>query len=528
MKYLKKKFSIILMTVLVLAVVIPALPSFAATQTVAANGGSATITVNNPAKGETYTLYKLFDATVNNGNIAYQSTDALPAGLTDFFTIDTANNVIPADSIAVKDNDGKIIGTNMTDDLKAALDVWAASARKTVDAESNGREALMFTNLPYGYYVITTTHTPDGVDAKAAITVTSTTPNASVYDKNSNVPTVNKMVQKESYSIGDTVEYTATFTTTNYLDEGADSKQVVEFVIEDTIPAFLSDVTVTKITIGGAEYKVDGNVPQFDANNSITIPWATKDETTDPATFTSIYTQGSVIVVNYNGILNSTTNIGIADTNTVTLNANVDDDNGDKQPWTETWSSSAEIFTYAAAIKKTDGANALAGAEFTIKGLVVTGANGVYTVVSYDPTGDAQSDTLITDADGKLYILGLASDVSLVVTETKAPDGFNKLTDTKTLTPQVTSKEIITESGTRYYDADGNLVSATVTGGSSKEVVKNLNDLDAGGLEIVNNKGTELPATGGSGTTILMIIGLAAVLGSGVFLVTNKRIAKEI
>ena len=40
---------------------------FAATQTKAlspADADNATITINNPAKGETYELFKLFDATV--------------------------------------------------------------------------------------------------------------------------------------------------------------------------------------------------------------------------------------------------------------------------------------------------------------------------------------------------------------------------------------------------------------------------------------------------------------------------------
>ena len=83
-----------------------------------------------------------------------------------------------------------------------------------------------------------------------------------------------------------------------------------------------------------------------------------------------------------------------------------------------------------------------------------------------------------TDGDGKLYILGLASDVSLTVTEYKAPDGYNKLTETKTLTPQVLETTLYEASGTRKYDADGNLLEETATSGKSTTVERNLDELD--------------------------------------------------
>lgn len=65
--------------------------AFAATQTKAlspADADNATITINNPAKGEKYELYKLFDATVSEDGtkISYQGT--VPEGLEDFFIAD--------------------------------------------------------------------------------------------------------------------------------------------------------------------------------------------------------------------------------------------------------------------------------------------------------------------------------------------------------------------------------------------------------------------------------------------------------
>ena len=525
MKHLKKMMALVVALVMCIAMAIPAM---AATQTVAkspADADNATITVNNPAKGETYKVFKLFDATVGeNGEISYQCTGDIPSALSAFFTKDSSNNVIPDDSILEKDGDGKVTGSKMTDALKTALETWASSegATKVAEAESDGKEALAFTGLPYGYYVVTTTHKPDGENAKAAITVTSTKPNASIYDKNSNTPTAKKEVEHESYTIGDTIKYTATFDTTNYMGEGENAKQVVDYVISDTLPSYLSNVTVKSITIGGEA----ATVQQFDGNKKITIPWATKDTSVSPAKFTSIYDQGAQIVIVYEAKLTSTTNINKADKNEISILPEVDNDNGDKTPWERDWKDDAEITTYAAALKKVDeNKAALDGAEFTIKGLVVEETEaGVYTVVSYDPTSTTPSATLKTDSNGKLYIVGLASDVDLTVTETKAPAGYNKLTEDKTLEPQVLSKQLFKTSGYEKYDKDGNLIdSKTEETAEYTQVTKNLSELDAAALEIINNKGTELPSTGGIGTTIFYVIGAILVLGAGILLVTRRR-----
>ena len=451
MKRIKRLAGILLAMVMVLGMT---MTTFAQTAELnPADADDASITIKNPARGETYSLHKLFDATVSEGgtNIAYQGT--VPESLKAFFTADDNGYISPTEVI-VEDVDGKITGTKMTEELQQALEAWANSNTATVSEKSDGDASLTFTGLPYGYYVVTTTHMSDSAadeDAKAAITVTSTQPNADIYDKNVNEPSADKAVEKESYSIGDTVKYTGTFDTTNYIgNTGATSKQVVDYVIQDTLPEYLTDVKVTKITIGATDTD-NGTVLEGDALNSlqfgevtvgdtkyekaILIPWADLNGTS----YTNKYAQGAKIVIEYEATLTSVTNINADDTNTISIRPIVVDDNStEKKPWDETWEDKAVIKTYAAAIKKVDGSGKpLAGAEFTIKGLTVDGIDGVYTVVSYNPAADAEeSEALTTDAEGKLYIIGLASDVKLTVTEFKAPNGYNKLTETKELTPQ--------------------------------------------------------------------------------------------
>ena len=94
MKFARKSASFLLALAVVFAM---AATAFA--QEVAAGDGKGSITISNAAKGETYTIYKLFDATVSpdGKHIAYTGT--IPAALTAYFTAD-ANNYISATAAA--------------------------------------------------------------------------------------------------------------------------------------------------------------------------------------------------------------------------------------------------------------------------------------------------------------------------------------------------------------------------------------------------------------------------------------------
>jgi len=469
-----------------------------------------TITISNAAKGETYTIYKLFDATVNEDGTSIAYTGDIPDSLTAYFVKDETTGAITATEAAGS-------GNNMSEGLKTALKEWAKTATNAASAKSDGSK-LNFNGLDYGYYVVTTTQ------GSQLISVDSTMPDVTVYDKNTKEITADKTVDNVSYSIGDTVNYTAEFATVNFYGEGSGAKQVIKYTITDTLPEFLADVVIDSVVIT----KADGTttdatltVNSFDADGKIVIDWANEVATKQ---WTSKYDNGAKIIVKYHGTLTSVTNINTADKNTVKIQPTLDDNT---TPWNDNWKDSTEIKTYGAALKKTDGTKALAGAEFTVKGLTVQAgdAAGEYIVVSYDPDSDDESTTLVTNEDGKLYIVGLASDVKLTVTETKAPDGYNKLDAPVELTPQVMTTAIYTASGTIYYDADGNVVAEESSSSSSEVVEKNLTDLDANAVEVINNAGTELPSTGGMGTTLFYILGSVMVLAAVVLLVTKKRMA---
>ena len=46
------------------------------------------------------------------------------------------------------------------------------------------------------------------------------------------------------------------------------------------------------------------------------------------------------------------------------------------------------------------------------------------------------------------------------------------------------------------------------------------------GLVIVNNKGTELPSTGGMGTTLFYVLGGVLLVGAAILLVVKKRMSR--
>lgn len=89
------------------------------------------------------------------------------------------------------------------------------------------------------------------------------------------------------------------------------------------------------------------------------------------------------------------------------------------------------------------------------------------------------------------------------------------------------------EAGTYYlkeieapkeYNLLANAVEIQITQ-DGKVKVKNGDDYDeVNRVDVKNNSGTVLPSTGGAGTTMIYLVGAILVLGSGVVLVTKRRV----
>ena len=472
---MKKCISLMLALVLIMALTVSV-----SAQTVGSEGG-ATITINNAAKGETYSVYKLFDATVTgtkDGSIAY--TGEIPAALEGYFSKDTEGNISLK---AAEDN------TNLFNALKT----WAGTAAVTETAESDG-SVLVFQGLEYGYYVVTSSQNA------SAISVTSTNPDATIYDKNATEPgNLTKAIDDDDVNFGDTVTYTITFKTANFDGKDTAAKRIRSYTITDDLPDYLEDETVTEIKVGDASITTQ----QFDANNQITIPWV-------DASDNSLYDNGATVTITYTAKITDKAAIaGNGNTNTAELTWN-NGENVDKDI-----TATATAKTFAFVLKKVDQkGNALSGATFQLPFQVAEVETGVY---NYDGAGTA---TVTTPETGVIVVKGVASG-TYSVTETEAPTGYNKLTAPVSVV--VTETDATATNSVTYLDKSGNEVDEETADGAK---VTYANETLAADVTVVVNKtGSVLPSTGGMGTTIFYVIGALLMVGAAVLLITKKRMA---
>lgn len=165
------KFKSLFMTVLaVLAMVLPT--TVASAQEVDTNaGGTGTITVRNASQSQKYTIYKLFDATVteDGSGISYKvpTGKILPAD-NPYFAVDSKGNITAKEGATVSSE---------------AFAAWAKNFGTEVTSATANDNSLVFTHLTFGYYFVTSS-------LGAVLTVDSTTPNATVIDKNTTNPII--------------------------------------------------------------------------------------------------------------------------------------------------------------------------------------------------------------------------------------------------------------------------------------------------------------------------------------------------
>jgi len=569
MKRMKKMLAFLLTFSMMAAISLTVLA-----QTKSLGNGPATITVQNTTPEKEYVVKKVFEASADsNGNIAYYKLDTngnritsaadMPSGFSDWFDVDSAGN-ITAKLAAHSQSDADSM------ELSSGAIEWLKENGTTVsgsEVTANADGTLQYTGLEYGYYVVTSS-------LGAAVTVTSTNPNATIIDKNqestwdggkkfatSSDATEEEYVDISDLSIGTTVYFELPINAVNY--EG--TNQVKEYLIHDTMPEGLTYGEIVSVTVKksddaehtlaqGTDYTY--TAPDGDKTFTIVIPWATSGTDNNGNTvWTSKYTATAKISVKYSAVLNDKAKVGNnANENKAQFEPVYTDGtvNGEKPE------SKTKIYTTSITIlKQDDSGSTLTGAEFTLAGsgakwVVTTGEvytvddNGTYyklkdgTYTTTAPTGATEDrydsttikykketqttvkpeGTAATEAsafvgeDGKVTFAGLCAG-TYTLSETVVPAGYNKAKDiTVTITAQ--------ESG---QGADKTVdFSATAKDSDNNDVdVSEFNEIFS--ITVVNNKGVVLPSTGGTGTTLFYIIGSILVIGAGIVLVAKRRMS---
>lgn len=195
----------------------------------------------------------------------------------------------------------------------------------------------------------------------------------------------------------------------------------------------------------------------------------------------------------------------------------------------ETNEDTVIVFTYGLDITKIDGATQekLPNAKFILQNKA-----GKYAVVNSDnyftEWVEAKDDATVlkTNAAGNFVVLGLDDDTTgykLIEQEWSAE--YNIPT-----TPFTVVLDATTLFSQTYMEADDTDTPAEMLTGVTGSVGGVDDTIDNDGKvsgQIANNKGTILPGTGGIGTTLFYLIGGTMFAGSGVYLISKKRMKNK-
>ena len=163
------------------------------------------------------------------------------------------------------------------------------------------------------------------------------------------------------------------------------------------------------------------------------------------------------------------------------------------------------VFTYKVVVNKVDeDKKPLAGAQFTLQ---KKQANG-----SWEDIGSAT----VSENQATFTFSGL-DDGDYKLSETKTPDGYNDIAD---IVFTITAEHDIVSNDPRLTSLTGDTTTGEIT------FTPNTSD---GSLttEVENKSGSNLPETGGMGTTIFYVLGAILVLGAGGLLIARRRTDSE-
>ena len=505
---------------LALCTIVCATPAFAA-----GIDGKITVTSTNPEfKDKTITAYQMFNETGAEGSEQYVLVEAWES----FFTAEIGeggiglpndDNLSDAAYTYVK-NLGETNDHAVSDFAKKAA-AWAADDSHSITgatsagATGSGDPATytaQVTSLAYGYYLVIpqtgstpSTEAPYTGRGTDAMLVNVDSAQGATQELKSVYPTLTKQVENESGAdstpgdhasaqVGDTLTFTLTSTIPDMSEYTS-----YDFIFHDTLSTGL---TFQK---GSVEVWVNGSKLDNEENADFTVTEPTGEDGGRLTVAMNDFKNkqqanaGKEIKVVYKATLNKnavTDDVTTATTNEAYLEYSNDPSTGGKG---QTGNDKVYVYDFEFTINKTDGTNPLGGATFTLKdnaqpantiSLIQVQAGDETNPAIYRVAEAGESSTttnVVTPESGKVIIRGLEAG-TYKLTETDAPEGYNKVEGDITVTITAT------------YNEDGTLASWKVNeDGTNHEV------------EVVNHAGAILPGTGGMGTVIFTVIGVAIV-----------------
>ena len=463
--------------------------SLSATAFAAENGGEGentptkndSITITNAKPGETYNLYKLFDLKVNDENDPTAYSYTINEGWAAFFAASgEGTEAGPGRQYITVNEAGYVTKISDPAALAKAAAEWTGKPNATQSITvKEGENTAAFTGLADGYWLITST--------LGTIAMTETTPdkNEVKFKEKNPEDTIEKTVKEDSTGnygesndaqIGDTVEFKSVVK----IVKG--TRNVVVHDKMDSGLTYTADSVAIKGLTKGTQYTVNEEPTDGDTFD-ITFAQSWIDSLDFGTAGYKEYVITYTATLNENAVKKDENGVAIVDQNNKT-HVSFGDNTSSKEDTTTTTTHKFSVHKHAK-----DSTGNLAGAVFSLKknGTVVKLIkldDKNYRVANGNEEGAV--DTFTTVDSGDIVIWGVDADNDYTLEEITPPDGYNKLT---------------------------------------AEVPVTVNANNTTRVDVENKAGTELPSTGGVGTTLFYICGGILVLASFVLLITKKRMA---
>lgn len=478
---------------------------------------AGSIEIKNAVPGNVYSIYKLLDLeTYDNTQDAFQYT-VNPAWEGFFVDVpsDDPNHKDALDYVSLTEINGKkyVTWIAANDEVtagnfaKLALQYAQDPNHKIQPLKVSDQEGEFvnntFSGLELGYYLVDSS-------MGALCGLTTTHPKGEVEAKNA-APTVDKYAKEDgsgawetlsnTAGVGETVEFRVLIT----VHAGAQN-----FVFHDQMDAGLTlieDSISMEHIIDGIGTPVPSTYYTVVYGNATTCEDAENKKLCD---FEIVFTEEfcnhlgdtDTVAVYYSAVLNE--------------NALIDPNGNDNKAYLtfgDNHTSNEDITTtktYSADIVKTDSnSKLLDGAIFKLYN-TETDTNPIYFVktsatdiVTYRPAVKDNEDnyeagaTDEIDVEGGIVRLEGLDAGAFYLEEYQNPAGYNKL-----------------DGRQKFTITNSNLTAKVTNGVHEKD-----------GVKVVNQKGNKLPETGAMGRTIFISFGMVVMIGTGLLLVTKKRMS---
>ena len=498
MKLFKKIAGFILAFAMILAIAMPSVVMAEGNGSI----GNGSITITGAKSGHTFEAYQIFAGDLSEdgkslSNITWGS-DVTEAGKTRFGDAQDKARSLEGNRPAAVTFANEVSnylatpsGTSVVDGKNYKINTLTPGYYLVKDKDGTVPQEQAYTQ-----FILEVV----GNDVSAEVKSSFPTSEKKVKDTNDFTGRTTGWQDSADYDIGDEVPFQLTgHVATDYNEYNS----AYQLVFHDTLSNGLTfNASSVKVYVNDSTDPVDAD--------KYTITNPTTDGHSFDVTIHDVKSLGTVVAkvrVEYTATLNRNAVIGSAgNPNTMYMEFSNNPNSTQGGSKGQTPEDKVIVFTYKTVINKVNSSHqSLTGAAFKLEKVLENGSKK--TVKEYTIT-DSEEDCNRTSFE----FTGL-DDGEYILTETETPDRYNTM---HPITFSITASHDTDSADPKLNSLNGNLVNGQIIFTADK---------DEGTLtaDVVNYKGSELPSTGGMGTTVLYVAGAVMILAAGAFLVMQKK-----